>query len=360
MSALTTPVPTTDSHMYRTMRRQPDDLRRLLADGWGAAGEAADLLAGVERVFLAGIGTSYHAALVGAWLLGAAAVDARAVSSFDFAHYPEQYRVGSRDAVIVMAHTGVKRFSAASLQIAAAARATILSVGSQTAEHPGSQLILRTVEREQSAAYTASHLAAMTVLAQVAAELGGRNEAAAVAGFREGLAALPDQVAGVLDREAEIVPVAQDAVSRRIYATGAGPNEVSALELVIKAREAAYATIDALPLEQFLHGPMVAVNADDQAVVIHTPGAAATRVAEVAAVLNGIGARLWLVGEPVASLPDVTTFALPAIPEILSPLLTVVPMQMFAYQMATLKGLNPDTFRRDNPRYAEAFGLLKL
>ncbi|MBA3644530.1 MAG: SIS domain-containing protein, partial [Chloroflexia bacterium] len=195
--------------------------------------------------------------------------------------------------------------------------------------------------------------------AQVAAELGGRNEAA-VAGFREGLAALPDQVAGVLDREAEIVPVAQDAVSRRIYATGAGPNEVSALELVIKAREAAYATIDALPLEQFLHGPMVAVNADDQAVVIHTPGAAATRVAEVASVLNGIGARLWLVGEPVASLPDVTTFALPAIPEILSPLLTVVPMQMFAYQMATLKGLNPDTFRRDNPRYAEAFGLLKL
>jgi glucosamine--fructose-6-phosphate aminotransferase (isomerizing) len=48
------------------------------------------------------------------------------------------------------------------------------------------------------------------------------------------------------------------------------------------------------------------------------------------------------------------------LPEVLSPLLAVVPMQVLAYQMAALKGLNPDTFRRDDPRYAAAFGLLKL
>lgn len=360
MSAPTTSVPTTDSHMYRTMHRQPDDLRRLLDDGWEPAAAAATLLTGAERVFLVGIGTSYHAALVGAWLFGAAGIDARAVSSFDIAHYPEQYQVRSRDAVIVMAHTGVKRYSGEAMAIAAAAGATLLSVGSQTAEHPGSQLVLRTVEREQSAAFTASHLAAMMVLAQVATELGERGGAAGVAGFRDALATLPDQVAAVLDREGEIAPVAQDAVSRRVYATAGGPSEVSALELVIKAREAAYATVDALPLEQFLHGPIVVVNADDQAVVIRVPGAAATRTAEVASVLDAIGARLWVVGEAIATLPGATTFALPALPERLSPLLTVVPMQILAYQMAALKGINPDTFRRDNPRYAEAFGLLKL
>ena len=44
----------------------------------------------------------------------------------------------------------------------------------------------------------------------------------------------------------------------------------------------------------------------------------------------------------------------------ISPLLTVVPMQMLAYQMAVVKGVNPDTFRRDNPTYAAAFGLMKL
>src|SRR5438067_2498300 len=108
-------VPTTDSAMYQTMRRQPEDLRRLLATGWGAAEEAAQRLAPARRVFTVGIGTSYHAALVGAWLLRAAGCDARAASSFDFALYPESVDLGARDAVVVLAHTGVKQFSAQSL-----------------------------------------------------------------------------------------------------------------------------------------------------------------------------------------------------------------------------------------------------
>ncbi|MDP9363217.1 MAG: glutamine--fructose-6-phosphate aminotransferase, partial [Chloroflexota bacterium] len=137
-------------------------------------------------------------------------------------------------------------------------------------------------------------------------------------------------------------------------------NEATALELVIKAREAAYGQVDALALEQFLHGPMVAVNAGDLAVVVRVPGAAAARTAEVARVLGAMGARLWVVGEAVEGLEGATTFGLPELPEPLSPLLAVVPMQLLAYRMAAAKGVNPDTFRRDDPRYAAAFGLVKL
>ena len=97
---------------------------------------------------MVGIGTSYHAALAGSWLLRAAGYDARAVSSFDFATYPESFPIDGSDAVIVMAHTGVKSYSKLSLDRAVAAGATVVSVGSATAEHPGSSLILRTVDRE--------------------------------------------------------------------------------------------------------------------------------------------------------------------------------------------------------------------
>jgi glucosamine--fructose-6-phosphate aminotransferase (isomerizing) len=353
--------PTTDSKMYQTMHRQPDDLRRLLGDaGWRLAGEAAGLLAPANRVFVTGIGTSFHAALVGAWLLRAAGFDARAVSSFDFARYPEQFPLRPDDAVVIMAHTGVKRYSADSLARAAAAGATIISVGSLTAEHPGSQLVLRTVEREQSAAYTSSHLAAMTVLAQVATVLGERTGGGHATQFRDALTTLPDQVAAVLAREAEIEPVAQRAVQSQVYAAAAGPNEATALELVIKAREAAYGRVDALAVEQFLHGPMVAVNAGDLAVLVHVPGAGASRVAEVAAVLAAMGAHLWLVGDAAPNAPEAQVFILPSLPEELSPLLAVVPMQILAYQMAVLNGTHPDTFRRDDPRYKDAFGLLQL
>jgi glucosamine--fructose-6-phosphate aminotransferase (isomerizing) len=352
--------PTTDSMMYQTMHRQPADVGRILAEGWSPANEAAAMLADARRIFVTGIGTSYHAALVGGWLLRAAGADARAVSSFDLATYPDDIPLRSDDAVIVMAHTGVKRFSGEAMARATGAGATVISVGSLTAEHPSSRLVLRTVEREKSAAYTASHLGAMTVLAQVATELGERKGAAGVAGFRDALAALPDQVADVLRREREIEPVARLAIDRRVYAVGAGPNEATALELVIKAREAAYGHVDGLAIEQFLHGPMVAFYADDLAVIVNAPGNATERVGQIALVAGAIGGRVWLVGEGVAGVADATVFALPAIPELISPLLAVVPMQILAYQMAALKGAHPDTFRRDDPVYKEAFGLLKL
>ena len=109
-------VPTTDSKMYQTMQRQPADIRRLLADDWDQAEQAATLLAPARRIFVVGIGTSLHAAMISAWLLRAAGSDARVVSSFDFALYPDSYPLTAEDAVVVMAHTGVKTYSAVSIQ----------------------------------------------------------------------------------------------------------------------------------------------------------------------------------------------------------------------------------------------------
>jgi glucosamine--fructose-6-phosphate aminotransferase (isomerizing) len=354
-------APTTDSAMYQTMHRQPTDLRRLLDTGWAPAEEAAGRLASAKRVFTVGIGTSYHAALVGAWLFRAAGCDARAVSSFDFALYPTSADVGADDAVVVMAHSGVKQYSTRSLERAAQVGAARISVGSLTAEHEGSQQVLRTVERERSAAFTASHLAAMFVLAQVATLLGERRRTALTADFRAALEKLPDQVADVLSREDAVEPVGRDAASRRIYAVGGGPNEATALEAVIKVREAAQGWIDGLAIEQFLHGPLVAVNADDEAVIVNVPGAAAAeRVGQITQVLEAIGARLWLIGSGVVDIQQATVFPVAETPELISPLLAVVPVQILAYQMAVAKGINPDLFRRDDPRYAAALGLLKL
>jgi glucosamine--fructose-6-phosphate aminotransferase (isomerizing) len=123
--------------MYQTMHRQPADLRRLLETGWEPARQAAELLAPASRVFVVGVGTSYHAALVGEWLLRAAGMDARAVLSFDFAAYPRQYPLGQGDAVIVMAHSGVKTFTMQALERAAAEGATALAAGADSASGAG-------------------------------------------------------------------------------------------------------------------------------------------------------------------------------------------------------------------------------
>jgi len=353
-------VPTTDSFMYQTMHRQPADVQRLLDEGWGPAADAARLLRDRARVIVIGIGTSYHAALMGAWVLRSAGADARAVHSFDFAHYPDNFPIREGDAVIVMTHTGVKTFSRVGMQRAAEAGARVLSVGSMEAEHPGSELVLRTTPRERSAAYTSSHVTAMTVMAQVAAELGELNGVSATAGYREAIAALPDQLQAILSHEADIKPIAEACVDRRVYAAGAGPSEIAAIEAVIKVREAAYGWIDALALEQFLHGPMVAFNPGDQAIFVNVTGPSEKRVDEVAAAASAMGGHIWIVGKPAPSVPDAVVFGVGETVEDLSPILTTVPMQIFAYHMAVAKGINPDTFRRDQEPHKTAFGLLTL
>ncbi len=351
-------APTTDSQMYLTMHRQPEDLRRVLADS-APVQTAAQLIAGAERVWVVGIGTSYHAALYGSWALRAAGKDARAVSSHDFAVWADSFGVRPADAVVVMAHTGVKAASAEALQVALSTDATVISIGGENAQHPGSQHILYTSPQETSAAYTTSHLCAMARLAQLASAIGDINGVATTATFGAALDALPDQIAGVLARQDEILPLSQYATTHRIYATGAGPNETTALESVIKVREAAYGWIDALGLEQFLHGPMVAVNAGDVVALVHVPGRTAERTAEIARAAGHMGARIWLIGDAVEGL-EADVFSLPHTEELISPLLAVVPFQILAYQMAAESGINPDTFRRDNPVYLEAFGLSPL
>ncbi|HLC40423.1 MAG TPA: hypothetical protein VJO34_02200, partial [Methylomirabilota bacterium] len=54
------------------------------------------------------------------------------------------------------------------------------------------------------------------------------------------------------------------------------------------------------------------------------------------------------------------TIAIPEINELLSPILTVVPLQLFAYHSALLRGANPDTVRREIPLYQRANAFLSL
>ena len=331
---------------YQTIHSQPDDLRTMFARERGRIAEAAHLLGNASRVLTIGIGSSHHASQISAWLLRAAGVDALPIHAFDFLHYPEQYPIRPGDAAIIFGHSGSTTFTRQALEQIVVEGVPTIAVGATTAEHHGARVFLRTIEPETSTTYTSSHLCAMTVIAQVAAAIG--------ASFGPALADLPDQVELILARELEIWPVAEASVGKRIYAYGAGPNAVTATELMIKVREAAFHSIDGMAAEQFLHGPTVSFNAGDRAVVIHVPGAGQERVAAIAKVNAAMGGAIWTVGQPIPGLAA-DHFALPVVPEMISPLLALVPMQLFASRLAAIRDTNPDNFRRDDPVYAAAF-----
>ena len=94
---------TNTSGLYRSIHAQPDAVRELLSD-WEGPARAAELMAQTGRIFISGIGTSYHASMVGEYLLRYAGADAWGVRSFEFVQYPRPLRAD--DGVIVVSHRG--------------------------------------------------------------------------------------------------------------------------------------------------------------------------------------------------------------------------------------------------------------
>src|SRR5713226_2415473 len=154
----------TMTEMAKTMRRQPDDLGRILAD-WAPVEAGAARIAG-RRVFVVGTGTSWHAANQGAYFLRLAGVDALAVSAADCALWGP--RPSPSEGLVLLSHRGTKRYTSEVLQRARAEGVPTVAIGGEGA--PGADI--ETVPQETSGTFTASHLGALARLAQLAVALG--------------------------------------------------------------------------------------------------------------------------------------------------------------------------------------------
>ncbi|HLZ80053.1 MAG TPA: SIS domain-containing protein [Ktedonobacteraceae bacterium] len=350
--------------LYRSIHAQPQMVRELLAD-WDAPARAAERLARVGRVLLVGIGTSFHAAVVGEYLLRLAGADAWALRSFEFVNYPRPLRAD--DGVIVISHRGSKLHGNLATQRAVEAGVLTIVITGKNSKMQGPEIMIETVEQDPSSTHSISYVAALIRLGQIAARLAllhGHTEEAER--LEQGLALLPSQMENMLAREDEVRAIAQEAVahSRRIYYVGAGPNAVTAPEGALKAKEAAYVTAEGFELEQAIHGPQVAFEKEDLLIPISVKGPAQARIADFLLALSEVGPRTWLVGEaPTAETAALfkregwTRFAVcddVDLLEELTPLLAVVPLQLLAEFLAAAKGTNADSFRTDHETYKRA------
>jgi glucosamine--fructose-6-phosphate aminotransferase (isomerizing) len=270
-------------------------------------------------VLLVGTGTSWHAAGHGASLLRLAGVEAWPLAALDVA-LDGPVADPARDALIVLSHTGAKRYSARVLAQARAAGVPTVAIGGIGA--PG--VDLETVELERSDTYTASHLGALLRLAQIAAALGAPLGGA--------LDAVPAAVAQALTEQREAVA----APARLLELVGGGSNAWTAAEGALKVREAAYVATEGLPVEQYVHGPSVAVGPRDALVVLDGGGPWSARLDEAAAATAAAGARVHRVtatalGEPLSIFP-----------------LTAA-VQRIALELSEALGTDPDTFGAELP-----------
>ncbi len=301
------------------MQSQPAELGRLLADAEPAQA-AAERLAG-RRVLLIGIGTSWHAAHHGAWMLRSAGVRADAAHAADLAPYGTP--IEAQDGVIVLSHTAGTGYSMQMLERAREAGAAVVHISGI-----GNGGDVETVAPETSYAYTVSHTGALLRLAQIATSLGGQLGP---------LEAIPDRVAAALDLPAPLIEVPR----RLVELIGAGPNAWTAQEGALKIREASYVAAEGLSSEQFFHGPSVALDEQDTLVVLDGGGPAADRTEAIASAVEVTGARVARFGERELG-------------EVLSVFPLTVLVQRIAVELAEARGVSPDRFRYEEDPLREA------
>lgn len=357
------PPPARSGHpyyMHDAIYAQPGALRLVLRGNRDALAAAAARLRETERVILAGIGTSWHAALVGELLfarVGRLGHRARALHSFELAGYwPEP---DARTGVIVVSHRGTKRYSLEALARARAGGGVAVAV---TGKGSGDGLAaadyaLRTVEQESSAAHTISFTCALALLAALAAAVGGDD------GIPRALEGLPDHLALLLGQEAWEELAARFEDAPRYYFVGGGPNAATAYEAALKMSEANHATALGFNCEQFLHGPWCALNREDVLFVVAPPGPSYERCLAAARAAREVGARVVALvreGDREIAALAAETIVLPEVPELLSPILAVVPLQLFTYHLALQRGVNPDTMRGAEPGHGRARASMSL
>ncbi len=311
--------------MRDTMATQPEVLEGMLDDQRGLE-SAAQRLAG-RRVLVIGTGTSWHAANQGAWYLRMGGVDAWAVPAADAAAghpFP-----GDGDALLLLSHRGTKLFTSDVLERARAAGVPTVVVSRRG--NPDADL--ETVSEETSSAFTASHLGALMRVAQLAERMGAS------------LGALHD-VPSAVARELAHGPAGVQPPARLLEFAGVGINAWTAAEGALKTRETALVATEGLACESILHGPAVALGADDSLVCLDS-GIGSDRLKQLADVVRAQGA-------------GVTEFARPELGEALSIFPLTVIVQKIAAESAETLGTNPDRFGRDLPGRDAAWSAIKL
>ncbi len=311
----------------------------------------SDKLLAAQRILVIGCGTSWHAGLVGEYLiedLARVPVEVEYGSEF-------RYRnpiIGPNDVVIAVSQSGETADTLAAIKMAKANGATVFGicnvVGSSIARetHAGAYTH---AGPEIGVASTKAFTAQVTVFTLIAMWLGQKKgvlSAERAAELAHELQGIPAKIETVLKLDAKIHEIAKTMVSAtNALFLGRGYNFPVALEGALKLKEISYIHAEGYPAAEMKHGPIALIDEHMPVVVIAPFGELyeklVSNVQEVKARKGRIYAITGEGSEAIASVSD-ELIAIPTTDEALSPLLTTVPLQLLSYHVAVLRGCNVD------------------
>ena len=313
--------------------------------------DVKDQLVNAKRIVVIACGTSWHAGLVGEYLIEDLAripVEVEYASEFRYRHP----MIGPDDVVLAISQSGETADTLAAIQLAKDAGALVIGIcnvaGSSISRetHAG---VYTHAGIEIGVASTKAFTAQVTVLTMMAIMIGkekGLLSEGRVSQLLKELNNVPSQIEKILEQNEEFKRIAEiykDA-SNALY-LGRGVSFPVALEGALKLKEISYIHAEGYPAAEMKHGPIALIDEKMPVIFIATrDGSYDKIVSNIQEVKARHGAVIAIVSEGDSTIREIAdhVIEIPVSDESLVSLTAVVPLQLIAYHIALMRGCDVD------------------
>ncbi|MBN1535566.1 MAG: SIS domain-containing protein [Anaerolineales bacterium] len=334
----------TQTFLFQEINQQPETISRLISEETTAIHSLVKAVRErqITHVVIAARGTSDNAARYANYLLGAVnrLCVALATPSL-FSIYKQAPHIGNalvlgisqsgKSPDIVAVLTEARRQGALTAAITNFPRSDL----GLAAEH----VIDLHAGEERSVAATKTYTSELAAIALFSAALANDES------MQTALKGAPQFIAQTLNMDAEIARIAERyRYMRACVVIGRGFNYATAFELALKIKELTYTVVEPYSSADFLHGPLAMIEPGFPIIVIAPQGVMLGEMLEFTRILNKRQAEVIAISDDQELLSHARIpLQLPvSVPEWLSPLVAIIPGQLFAMHLAAVRDLDPD------------------
>ncbi len=311
----------------------------------------SDKLKSIKRLIMIGCGTSWHAGLVGRYLFEEIArlpVEVEYASEFRYRNpiiYPD-------DLVIAISQSGETADTLAAMEITKEKGATVFGlcnvVGSSIprTSHAGSYTHAGPEIGVASTKSFTAQVSVLTLMALAVAQIRGTITKERASILLSELENIPKLIEKTLKTNDEIYKIAQEYqnVSNFLF-LGRGINFPVALEGALKLKEISYIHAEGYPAAEMKHGPIALIDENMPVIVVAPQDNIYEKViSNICEIKARKGKIIAIVSEGDIKIKELADHVIevPRVDEMLSPLVTTIPLQLLAYHIAVLRGCNVD------------------
>ncbi len=340
--------------MLKEIHEQPRAIRNTVRIDQNNLKEIAKIINGAKTVFITAAGTSYHAGLAGSYMFNnLAKINNSAIIASEFID-----KVGNvldeQGVVIAISQSGESMDTLSAVKFAKKEGAKIISITNvvgSTITRLSDYVINTQAGPEIGVAATKTfvvQIVSFIMLGIHLAELRGTCDPSEINNLKEHLEFLPETIQKLIKVQEENIKIAAEQFSKKpsFLFLGRGINTATAAEGALKLKEISYIHAESYPAGESKHGPIALVENDFPVVFVAPPDKTRDRLISNIMEMKARNAKIISVVEiddlKIQKLSDVSFIIPQKIPEILSPVVYVVPLQMFAYFSAISRGYDPD------------------